>query len=520
MHLASTLVGVVGVLVIASLVWLSSMVDSHTQTHLLRIQTDAAGVVLGEVAPTIVTPLKTGIAIAEQSHGDRAAITPYVATDVGTEPGRLFVSLSLWRVSPGGPVPVLRLGERTGLNSDPKALASIFAKIPGPGELTVADLVDRSPPRIGYAVEGAGTTPRYVAFAEATLPRDRRAATPTSSAFHDLEFALYLGRPATKSHLLEATTPPPARGASATVRVPFGTTSLVLVASAHRPLGGGVLPALPLLVGIIGAALVAAAVVTAEWLMRRRRTAEHLARENMRLYNEQRSISRTLQSALLPKRLPEMPGVAFAARYVPGDSSADVGGDWYDVIRCDERSFIFAIGDVSGRGVPAANTMASLHYAIRAYAAQGDDAETILGKLTALLDVARDGHFATVLVGHVDVPEHRMTVVSAGHLPPLVVSNGGAHFVEAVPGAPVGVAGTVQYVPLTVQVPPGASVLAYTDGLVERRGENIDVGLGRLRDVAAQRADAPDALLDRVVTMLAGDATSDDIALLAMRWAN
>lgn len=515
-HLVSTIVGVVGAVVVASLVWLTGVVNSHTQSRLLHIQTSAAGIVIGEVVPTIVAPLNTSVAVAEQSRGDVAAVEPYVSADVGTKPGMLFASLSLWRLSPSGPVKLAQLGERTGLSSDAAALAPIFAKLPGPEKLVVVDLVHRS--RIGYAVESAGGSARYAVFADSVIPKNHRAIIPASSAFHDLDFALYLGARPAASALLEATTPPPS-GSTATVRVPFGTTSLDIVASARHPLGGGLLPVLPWLIGVVGAALVVAAVAMAEWLMRRRRTAEHLARENLRLYAEQRSISQTLQNALLPKRLPTLTGIDFAARYVPGDPSADIGGDWYDVIRCDDRSFIFAIGDVSGRGVPAANTMASLHYAIRAYAAQGDDAETILFKLTALLDVTNDGHFATVLVGHVDVPDHRMTVVSAGHLPPLLVSGDGAEFLNAVPGAPIGVAPTVRYVPLTVQVPSGASVLAYTDGLVERRGEFIDTGLGRLRVVAGSETGTPERLLDRVVSILTAESGSDDIAMLAMRWA-
>jgi hypothetical protein len=516
-HLVSTAVGVVGAIVVASLVWLTGVVNSHTQTHLLQIQTAAAGIVIGEVIPSISEPLNSALAVAEQSRGHAIDVAPYVEGEVGTKPGQLFTSLSLWRITPSGPVRLLHLGERTALSNDPAALAPIFARIPGPEKLSVVDLLHRTPQRIGYAVESLGATPRYAIFADSPIPVNHRAVVPASSAFHDLNFALYLGSRPMARNLLEATTPPP-NPPTSSVSTPFGTSSLDFVASARSPLGGGVLPALPWMIGAVGAVLVAAAVVMTEWLMRRRRTAEHLARENLRLYAEQRSISESLQNALLPKRLPLMPGIDFAARYVPGDSSAEIGGDWYDVIRCDDRSFIFAIGDVSGRGIAAANTMASLHYAIRAYAAQGDDAGTILEKLTALLDVSRDGHFATVLVGHVDVPDHLVTVVNAGHPPPLVVSNGRAEFIQAAPGAPIGVSQTVPYVPSTAHIPAGASVLAYTDGLVERRGEYLDVGLDRLQEAASTAPLPPDGLLERVVSKLAREAAADDIALLAMRW--
>lgn len=519
MHLPSIAVAVAGAAIVVALTWITGVVNSHTQSRLLHVQANAAGLVLQEVTPEIRTPLTTGLAVAEASKGDVPEVREYLAPEVGTKPGKLFRSLSLWRISPAGPVRVLLLGQPTALESGPTTISPELAGIPAPDQLTVRNLVDETPPRIGYSVESLGASPRYVVFAESGLPAHRRASVPSDSAFNGLRFALYLGSRPLRSDLLEATTPAPMSGPIASVRIPFGTTSLDFVVSASRPLGGGILPVLPWIIGAAGALLVAGAVVMTEWLMRRRRFAEHLARENHRLYAEQRSIAQTFQSALLPKRLPHVAGVALAARYVPGDSAADVGGDWYDVIRCDDRSFIFVVGDVSGRGVAAANTMASLHYAIRAYAAQGDDSRTILGKLTALLDVGRDGHFATVLLGHVDVPDHVMTIVNAGHLPPLVVSDEGAHFAHAVPGAPIGVAQTDSYVPLTVRVPAGGAVLAYTDGLVERRGEYLDAGLDRLRDVAAADLPGPELLLDRVLSMLARES-SDDIALLAMCWAN
>jgi serine phosphatase RsbU (regulator of sigma subunit) len=532
MHFVSIVVAIVGAVVLGSLVWLTGLVNGHTQSRLLATQTDAAGVVLGEAVRTIGTPLTTAVAVADASHGDVAAVERYVLPDVGKR-SATFDSLSLWRITSSEPVLLMQLGQPTRLSTDPSALERIFANIRAPETLSVVDLVSQTPPRLGYAVESIGSAPRYAVFAESRLPRYHRARVPRSSVFHDLRFSLYLGRQPRRSHLLESTTPGPTAGATASVRVPFGTTWLDLVTSARHPLGGGVLPALPWIIGIVGAALLAAAVVMTEWLMRRRSTAEQLAGENLRLYAEQRSISQTLQSALLPKRLPAIEGVAFAARYVPGDTSADIGGDWYDVIRCDNRSFLFAIGDVSGRGLPAANTMASMHYAIRAYAAQGDDAETILHKLTALLDVARDGHFATVLLGHVDVPDHRVTAVSAGHLPPLVISDKGTEYVPVVSGAPIGVSPSARYQPVTVSVPSGATLLAYTDGLVERRGEHLDVGLERLRHVAGGGArgrsgtglgagadpTTPERLLDRVVSMLDGETAADDVALLAMSWS-
>ena len=502
--------------------WLSASVYAHTQQHLLRTQVSQAAAVLGEIVPAIETPLQTSAAIVDVDHGSTAPVRSYVGHDVGTAKGTLFRSLSIWRLSPGGPVELAQMGIAPKLKAIPGRLASFLDGIRAPGVLAVDDLLSGRSPRIGFAVESVGSSPRYAVYAELEAPASRRTSVPASSAFDQLNFALYLGAHPTRANLIESTVPNLPLSGAASARIPFGDTSLDFVATPSGPLGGGLLPALPWIVGALGLALTGAGVGMTEWLVRGRHLAEALAVENHRLYAEQRSIAQTLQRALLPADLPPIRGLDLASRYLPGDPSADIGGDWYDVIRCDDHSAIFAVGDVSGRGIPAANTMASLHYAIRAYAAQGDDAPTILCKLTELLDIGRDGHFATVLLGHVDVPGHTLTLASAGHPPLLVVSPVGAEFVAPPPGVPIGVLPGSPYTTVTVTVPPRSTLLAYTDGLVERRGEHLDTGLERLRSAAVQHVDVPGAtaLLDTVSQLLATQAHADDVALLALHWTD
>ena len=170
-----------------------------------------------------------------------------------------------------------------------------------------------------------------------------------------------------------------------------------------------------------------------------------------------------------------------ATRYEAGLDVMEIGGDWFDVIVRSDGGFIFVVGDVSGRGVQAAIVMASLHYAIRAYVAQGDPPSQILTKLCALLDVGRDGHFATVLCGRVDVSRREVALSSAGHLPPLLVSHRKGAFVELTVGPPIGTVYGAVYPSTSVQIPDDCTLLAYTDGLVERRGQLLDVGLDELR---------------------------------------
>jgi serine phosphatase RsbU (regulator of sigma subunit) len=196
----------------------------------------------------------------------------------------------------------------------------------------------------------------------------------------------------------------------------------------------------------------------------------------------------------------------------------DVGGDWYDLIALDDHRLLLVVGDVSGRGVRAAATMASLRFAIHAYAADEDPPDTILTKLSKLVDVNTSGQLATILCALVDVRAHRMTVTSAGHLPPLLISDGSGTFVRSEVGVPIGVSAGVKYTSTSLDTPRAATLLAFTDGLVERRGESIDTGLARLQRAASSNHAALDELLDRLITELREDGGEDDTAIAALRW--
>ena len=179
---------------------------------------------------------------------------------------------------------------------------------------------------------------------------------------------------------------------------------------------------------------------------------------------------------------------------------------------------VFVVGDVSGRGLSAATTMASLRHAIRAYAVQGGGPAVILAKLGELIGQPEEGYFATVLCGSLDVDRHLLTVASAGHFAPLVVEGGTAHYVDLDVGPPIGVRPRQEAPEVTVTVPPGATVVAFTDGLVERRGEHLDVGLDRLAHAAAGHRGSIDDLLGRLLVDLAPAGSDDDIAILGVQW--
>jgi serine phosphatase RsbU (regulator of sigma subunit) len=299
-----------------------------------------------------------------------------------------------------------------------------------------------------------------------------------------------------------------------------------LVVSPKGSLGGDFSRALPWIIGIVGGLLSLIAALVGDRLANGRRAAEQLAGvldriavQNRELYAEQRGIAQTLQHALLPEELPEVAGIESSFRYVPAASGIEVGGDWFDLIAVDERRTLMVIGDVSGHGLKAATTMAALRHATLAYAVEDPNPATVLAKLSDYVNRGDHDHFATLLCALLDVEAHRLSLASAGHLPPLLIEGGQARFLLSEVGVPIGVvARDGSYETTEFDVPVGATLLAYTDGLVERRGETLDVGLERLRATAVTAELPLDDLLVRLGDEMATEGHTDDTAILGVRW--
>jgi serine phosphatase RsbU (regulator of sigma subunit) len=333
-----------------------------------------------------------------------------------------------------------------------------------------------------------------------------------------LRVALYLGPKPVNQQLLEATNQTPIGGRTASTALPFGDTVITVVGASKTSLAGGLSGALPWIVLGVGAVLALVSGSIVEFSIRRRLLAEGLAKDNERLYRQQRTIAGTLQHALLPQ-VPVVTGVEIAARYSSGVADLEVGGDWYDVIYTEQGRCVFFVGDVSGRGLHAATTMASLRYAIRDYTAQGDDIQTVLVKLGPLLEAENDRQFATVLAGEVDLAAHRVTVASAGHFMPLLLAGGTATYIVGPVAPPIGVSHLTEVPTVTFDVPRGATLIAFTDGLIERRDDaSIDTGLDRLRQIVGAHRGGVEDLMDALITELVSDAASDDTVILGMRW--
>jgi serine phosphatase RsbU (regulator of sigma subunit) len=254
-----------------------------------------------------------------------------------------------------------------------------------------------------------------------------------------------------------------------------------------------------------------------EWLIRRRELAAVLAAENRRLYQNQRNVAESLQHSLLPEDLPQHPELEVASRYVAGITGIHVGGDWYDVVEVGPQQLAFVIGDVAGHGLEAARLMASLRFSFGAYAVEGNGPAEILHKLGRMVDVRQDDRFATVMCGVADLCSGEITLANAGHLPPVIIGDGFPHFLETAVGPPIGVSEGV-YTSVSFTLRPGGTLLAFTDGLVERRDESLSAGLDRIiRAATTTESGTLDELLDEVCNGLVPHGSVDDIALLAFR---
>ena len=320
--------------------------------------------------------------------------------------------------------------------------------------------------------------------------------------------------------------PPVARYGASAFLVAAGLTEVALIAYGldDEPawLAGGAMFAIQGAQAVLLWGFIAIALRQPRWIERRavpRETPEQ-ARERAQRAEElalrEHQIAETLQHSLLPDRLPQLGVLELAARYLPGGSGAEVGGDWYDVIELPTGEVALVMGDVVGRGIAAAALVGKLRNALRAYALEGHEPGDALERLNVLLD--RDAMEMATLVYLVYQPE-RGTVrwVNAGHPAPLVRhADGSREFWEDGRYVPLGVLPAVGYRAASGRLEPGATLLLYTDGLIERPGVPLTATLDRLRAAATVNGSA-DALCEATLASMLPEenAGDDDVALLA-----
>ncbi|MEE1768502.1 SpoIIE family protein phosphatase [Streptomyces sp. JV185] len=226
----------------------------------------------------------------------------------------------------------------------------------------------------------------------------------------------------------------------------------------------------------------------------------------------------TLQRSLLPQELEQPDDLRIAATYQPGGTDAAVGGDWYDVITLGAGRTALVIGDVMGRGVRAAAVMGQLRTAVRAYARLDLPPHEVLQLLDGLAAEIDASQIATCAYAVHDPNEGRLVYSSAGHLPILVSDEDGTvHRAEDPTGPPLGTGGWI-HTSGTIPLPPGSTAVLYTDGLVERRSEDIDEGVAALERALSGAKGSPQVVCDRLIRSLGVTAEhDDDVAVLVVQ---
>jgi serine phosphatase RsbU (regulator of sigma subunit) len=237
--------------------------------------------------------------------------------------------------------------------------------------------------------------------------------------------------------------------------------------------------------------------------------------EAQRSYDEEHRIAVTLQRSLLQSRLPDVPGVELAVRYEPAGAQTEVGGDFYELTMLDGKLLV-AIGDVAGHSLHAATVMAEVRHAVRAYAVEGHPPGAVLKLVNRFMRAVLPAESATLCLLTLEPDSGRVRLASAGHLPPLLQVGGKAEFLA--PRGPLLGINAPRPDDLEFVLPSGGTLVLYTDGLIERRDADIDVGLSALAACASEVDSSLDAFCQRLLVRLAGAGEqADDIAVVALR---
>ncbi|MEU5159382.1 fused response regulator/phosphatase [Streptomyces sp. NPDC020875] len=239
-----------------------------------------------------------------------------------------------------------------------------------------------------------------------------------------------------------------------------------------------------------------------------------LALEALRAYHEEHELALALQRSFLPDSLPATERTDLAVRYLPASEYAEIGGDFYEALSTAD-GLLIAVGDVAGHSLDAAMVMGQLRHALRAYATEGHPPQAILTRLDHLLATVCPGATATLCLVLIEHRNNRIRIANAGHLPPLLRGPGiPARYVRE-HGPLLGLA-LPHPDPVTVEAPPGTSVLLVTDGLIERRHEDIEQSLATLLAEAATVPDDPESTCAQLLERFPPDG-GDDVALMAVR---
>ncbi|MEU2424988.1 GAF domain-containing SpoIIE family protein phosphatase [Streptomyces sp. NPDC007851] len=247
-----------------------------------------------------------------------------------------------------------------------------------------------------------------------------------------------------------------------------------------------------------------------------------IALDNARRYEQHRDTAEALQRAQLTA-LPPMEGLHLAARYLPATRGLNIGGDWYDAFPQPDGSLLTVVGDVTGHGLRAAVIMGQLRTALRAYAVEDDSPARILTRLHRMLRHQQPNLYATAVIARFRPGDPQVVWAAAGHPPALArTPDGAVRVLDARPGVMLGVPLPFEYEDHTAELPPGSTLVLYTDGLVERRAHGIDPGIETLGETLAALGESEledlDGCADSLLKPLLPDSErDDDVCLLLCR---
>jgi serine phosphatase RsbU (regulator of sigma subunit) len=369
-------------------------------------------------------------------------------------------------------------------------------------------------------VMGPPATPAGTVIIRETVIGPVQAPRAAGSApFNELDVAIYAGPTQAKETALAATTDKlPLHGDVRTTSLNSGSVHWLVAVKARHPLVGGVAANawwVTLLVGLVGAMLLALVVETA----RRRRDAA------LALYASEHQVAETLQRSLLPQ-LPAIDGLDVAARYIAGSKGQEVGGDWFDVFPTAGEQVAITVGDVIGHDLAAASAMAQIRSAVRAYGVGGDQPRSVINRLDELVKALGLTQLATVVYGVLspaDADGSRvLDYTNAGHPAPLIRrADGRVEQLDSADSILIGAPVAVEHTQAQVRLEVGATLLLFTDGLIEEPGGSLDKATADVVSAFEQHGAAADltAVCQRVIETTTGRELRDDIALLVIRIA-
>ncbi|OKJ94551.1 protein phosphatase [Streptomyces sp. CB03234] len=239
------------------------------------------------------------------------------------------------------------------------------------------------------------------------------------------------------------------------------------------------------------------------------------------LFEQEHDLAEGLQQAMLPRRIPEVPGAQIAVRYRSARLGRDIGGDWYDIIPLPGGRVGAVIGDVQGHDTHAAAVMGQLRIVLRAYAAEGHTPATVMARASSFLHELDTDRFATCTYLEADLATGVVQVVRAGHVDPLLRdTDGSCRRVPVQGGMPLGLSaefGRLDYPVSILELDPGQALLLYTDGLVEQPGADLDEGMQWLAALVRNGPDDLQRLADHLCEVVDEHGGEDDVAILLLR---